>query len=136
MSAWPCSNSLPWLEKGSSPFGLMTLTSVFFSTSFSRSAHSIARPSCSNSPSSWATSSGRPWNGAVVSKTSFFMDRALLAWLVACLAPAVEDYQISGGGDAGFLYRAGRCGLHGLREAHSIGSRNGWAGTLPHLPLQ
>src|SRR5712691_1731949 len=87
MSAWPCSNSLPWLEKGSSPLGLMTLTSVFFSTAFSRSAHSIARPSCSNSPSSWATSSGRPWNGAVVSKTSFFMDRALLARL----APAVDD---------------------------------------------
>jgi hypothetical protein len=31
-------------------------------------------PSFSNSPSSWATSSGNPWNGAVVSKTSFFID--------------------------------------------------------------
>ena len=30
----------------------MTLMSVFFSTSFSRSAHSMRRPSCSNSPSS------------------------------------------------------------------------------------
>src|SRR5262245_15675836 len=35
MSAWPCSNSLPWLENGSSPRGLITLMSVVFSTSFS-----------------------------------------------------------------------------------------------------
>src|SRR5262249_23202573 len=73
MSALPCSSSLAWLAKGSTPFGLVTWVSTFFSTPCSRSAHSTRSPSCSNSPSSWATSSGSPWNGAVVSKMSFFM---------------------------------------------------------------
>jgi hypothetical protein len=33
------------------------------------------QPSCSNRPSSWATNSGSPWKGAVVSKISFCMRR-------------------------------------------------------------
>ena len=72
MSALPCSSILPWLENGLSPFGVLTLTSVLLS-SLSRSTHSICRPSLANRPSWSATSSGSPWNGAVVSRTSFFM---------------------------------------------------------------
>src|SRR4051812_2118119 len=75
MSALPCSSILPWLENGLSPFGVLTLTWVLLS-SLSRSTHSICKPSFSNRPSRSATSSGNPWNGAVVSSTSFFMGRA------------------------------------------------------------
>src|SRR5581483_8311374 len=73
MSALPCSSSLPWLAKGLTPFGEVLWVSTFFSTPASRSAHWISRPSLANRPSSKATSSGKPWNGAVVSRTSFFI---------------------------------------------------------------
>src|SRR6185437_8220089 len=73
----PCSTRRPWLANGFAPLGLVTSSWVFFSTPVSRSAHSTASPSFSNKPSSYATSSARPWNGAVVSRTSFFIGRLL-----------------------------------------------------------
>src|SRR5215469_10305125 len=73
MSAWPCSNRRPWLKNGSMPCGLVRLRSILLTPPCSRSAHSTSRPSLANKPSSKATNSGRPWNGAVVSRISFFM---------------------------------------------------------------
>src|SRR5438128_1873813 len=79
MSALPCSKRRPWLANGFTPLGLVTSSSVFFSTPASRSTHSTRSPSFSNNPSSYATSSARPWNGAVVSKTSFLMAYLLMS---------------------------------------------------------
>src|SRR5258708_12631640 len=77
MSALPCSSSLPWHMNGLTPLGLVMLTSVFLTASFSRSAQEMIRPSFSNRPSSNATNSGRPWNGAVDSSVSFFIAHLL-----------------------------------------------------------
>ena len=72
MSALPCSSILPWLENGLSPFGLLTLTCVLLS-SLSRSTHSICKPSFREQAFLVGDQFRQPWNGAVVSRTSFFM---------------------------------------------------------------
>src|SRR6185436_12676502 len=51
-------------------------TSSWRGLPLSRSTKDTASPSLANNPSSEATSSGRPWNGAVVSSTRLFIKLA------------------------------------------------------------
>src|SRR5215831_2845759 len=71
MSALPCSSSLPWLRKGSRPFGLSTSVAASWLAPSFVLTHAICRPSRAKRPSASATSSGSPWNGAVCSMISF-----------------------------------------------------------------
>src|ERR1700757_4665195 len=87
MSALPCSSSLPWLRKGSRPFGLSTSVAALWSAPSLVLAHTICRPSRAKRPSASATSSGSPWNGAVCSMINVFMHKLPCLELIRSRGP-------------------------------------------------
>ena len=72
MSAPPCSKVLPWLPKAENASGEVSLVSISRGV-LTLFTHSMRTPSASNRPSRSATSSARPWKGAVVSSLNVFM---------------------------------------------------------------
>ena len=67
MSALPCSNRLPWLTNGSRPFGLVMCHDRLGRRPVAVGPFDL-EAFLANRPSSKATSSGSPWNGAVDSR--------------------------------------------------------------------
>src|ERR1700730_3335969 len=115
MSALPCSSSLPWLRKGSRPFGLSTsVAAVWWAPSFVL-AHTICRPSRAKRPSASATSSGSPWNGAVCSMINVFM----------CKRPRLELIRSRGPLDGGSQQQA-------TLVRRKVGARVAGATIVPH----
>src|SRR3954465_9784302 len=96
MAALPVSRLLPWLPNGLTSTAFVIERSTWTGAFSPRFTKTTSRPSAANSPSSYATNSGSPWKGAVVSSSSRLPISFLLGARGSVAQPGLHPHRSPG----------------------------------------